>query len=323
MKTDKKTGAITGAEREQKKTASPRNKRSSPRPFDITAPLAEEMDERNDYVDLYIRDANALEEVRRDAFEIRRGVVEGKKKTKAAKDLTKSENYNPHKDHRQRTMESFIANTNPASIPSHILLEMLLYHSIPRIDTNETAHRLIDHFGSFNAVFEAPVYELESVEGIGKKSAALIRLNAEIRRRYDIEAAKPAKSFAGTDEIGNYFFALMRGYDEEQACLMLLDDRLGLLNVHQIGTGKVDTVDINIRKIIQIAVCGPCKYIVIAHNHPSGDCEPSDSDLSTTLSIKHACDRVGIRFLEHFIIGKTSFFPIIRYIEKKRQGRFL
>ena len=226
---------------------------------------------------------------------------------------------NPHKNHRRRTLETYL-KAEPADIPEHLLLEMILYYCIPRIDTNELAHRMIDHFGSFNAVIDASFDELTKIEGVGRRTAEFIKLNSIVINRYGIEEVKPQKRFRSMEEIGEYFAALMRGFSEERMYVMLLDCKNGLINTRLLRTGGRMSVDIDIRKIAEMAMTGACTKIVLAHNHPSGDPEPSDSDVTSTFTVKRACDSIGIELAEHFVVSRTGVTPIIEYVANLRKA---
>ena len=226
---------------------------------------------------------------------------------------------NPHRDHRRRTLETYL-KAEPGDVPAHLLLEMMLYYSIPRTDTNDVAHRLIDHFGSFNAVINASVDELTKIEGVGKRTAEYLKLSSMVIKRYGIEEVKPAKRFQSMEEIGQYFSALMRGSSEERMYVMLLDCKNGLINTRLLRTGGRMSVDIDIRKIAEMAMTGACTRIVLAHNHPSGDPEPSDADVSSTFAVKRACDSIGIELAEHFVVSRTGVTPIIEYVARLRKA---
>ena len=101
---------------------------------------------------------------------------------------------NPHKDHRQRVRNEFLENGFSDATPPHKILEMLLFYGIPRRDTNEIAHALLDKFGSFSAVLEASTYELTQVKGINEYTAALIKLMLPICRRYEENNGRKSKS---------------------------------------------------------------------------------------------------------------------------------
>lgn len=87
-----------------------------------------------------------------------------------------------HTQHRKRCFETYLRSSD-SNAPDHVLLEMLLFYSIPRKDTNETAHILINRFGSLKGVLNAPEEQLVMCEGVGQNSARLIRLVGEFAKR--------------------------------------------------------------------------------------------------------------------------------------------
>ena len=88
-----------------------------------------------------------------------------------------------HDGHRKRVIDTFLQNGMDGMHP-HEILEMLLFYAIPRKDTNETAHLLLDTFGSLSAVFDAPYEELLKVNGIGQNTAALLKMIPQLARAY-------------------------------------------------------------------------------------------------------------------------------------------
>ena len=90
-----------------------------------------------------------------------------------------------HEGHRQR-MRARFAVSDPASFADHEMLEMLLYYALPRRDTNELAHVLIEEFGSLTAVLEADVERLVSVTGISDGTAIFLKILGEVAKRYAI-----------------------------------------------------------------------------------------------------------------------------------------
>ena len=94
-----------------------------------------------------------------------------------------------HDGHRQRMRQQFLSH-GPQSMADHELLELALFYAIPRRDTNETAHRLLEQFGSLDRVLTAPEQELEQVEGVGQNAAVLLRLRRS--QRYSALRLLPA-----------------------------------------------------------------------------------------------------------------------------------
>ena len=105
----------------------------------------------------------------------------------------------------------------------HTVLELLLYYSIPMKDTNPVAHRLLEKFGSFSAVFDAPIEELSKVEGVGKSTAVLIKLIPQLSRRYQEDLDRDKNVIFSYDEAGGYLLKKFIGRQNEVVVLMLLD----------------------------------------------------------------------------------------------------
>ena len=224
-----------------------------------------------------------------------------------------------HKNHRKRTLDTYLSQ-DCENIPDHILLEMLLYFSIPRSDTNELAHRLIDRCGSFNNVLDASEAELTEVSGIGKHSADLIRLFGLVKRKYDINAAMPAKmKFNSLSEIGEYLIPLLKNRKEEVLYVLMLDSKNKLMMLRKLNEGVSGMIEITVKKIIEAAISCKCSNIVLAHNHPGGDCTPSDRDVFSTIEIKRACDSVDVTLSEHFIVAGDCYTPILEFIRSEQQ----
>lgn len=226
-----------------------------------------------------------------------------------------------HAGHRER-MKSSQLILEGEDLPEHILLEMLLYYSIRQKNTNELAHSLIDRFGGLNQVLDAPEWMLTKLPGIGKESARLIRLVSMIRKKYDVNAATPGKPFSSINEVGEYFTELLSGKSEECFYIMLLTASNSLIGCVPVSSvGGTTFTDVDIKKIAAAALSSPlCTKAVIAHNHPSGNPEPSDADITVTYSVKRALDAVGVTLEEHFVVAGKRFVPIFSYIESMRKS---
>ncbi|MEG2852596.1 MAG: UPF0758 domain-containing protein, partial [Hydrogenoanaerobacterium sp.] len=110
---------------------------------------------------------------------------------------------NPHAGHRKRLRERFIKN-GLDNFEKHNVLELLLFNSVPRQDTNELAHRLMEEFGSLSGVFDAPVEELMKLDGIGENSAVLIKLIPAISKVYLDDKNTIGTLVRSTDESINF-----------------------------------------------------------------------------------------------------------------------
>ena len=112
-----------------------------------------------------------------------------------------------HDGHRQR-MKSRFLEAGLDGFNDHNALEMLLFYALPRKDTNELAHKLLNHFGSLAAVLEADQKALSERDGIGENAAVLLKLIPAISRRYMEEVMAPRKSVESAEQLGRYFIAI-------------------------------------------------------------------------------------------------------------------
>ena len=112
-----------------------------------------------------------------------------------------------HENHRDRLKNRFLTE-NLDTFEPHNVLELLLFYSIPQKDTNETAHRLIERFGSLSDVLDAPFEELIQVPGIKEHSATLLKLIPALSRRYMLDKHHGDEPLSSTEKIGQYFVLL-------------------------------------------------------------------------------------------------------------------
>lgn len=215
-----------------------------------------------------------------------------------------------HKDHRKHTKDRFLSEGLDSFEP-HNVLELLLFYSIPQKDTNETAHMLINRFGSLSAVFDAPYDDLLTVPGISEHSATLIKLIPAISRRYAMEKNSKVTKLSSIEDIGKYLVARYLGVTEETVLLLLLDNKFGLIDCVKVHEGSVNSSAITMRKLIETALFKRASMEVLAHNHPSGVALPSSDDLFTTQQVKRAFDLVEIGMLAHIIVAGDTFTNIL------------
>ena len=204
-----------------------------------------------------------------------------------------------HDGHRQRLKREFLAR--PDSFPDHKLLELLLFYSNPRSDTNPLAHELLERFGSLAGVLDAPVDELCKVKGMGEHGAALLKTAKELTGRYLTARTQVARLARSSRD----YYALLRPYffgaRNEQTCLLCLDGKGKVLGIRRLGEGNVNAVAITTRLIAEAALSLNAATVVLAHNHVSGLAFPSQDDIATTNDLAPFLSRMGVELLDHLI----------------------
>lgn len=218
---------------------------------------------------------------------------------------------NEHADHRQRMKDRFLENGLDI-FDEHQVIELLLFFGIPRRDTNVIAHRLIKRFGSLRDVLDAPYEELLTVDGIGEHAATLIKLSAELSRRYLISESLDTERFDTVDKLGKFLINLFLGKRNEEVYLLTFNGKMEMLSCDKLADGLSNLVSFSVKPLIESAILTHASGIVLAHNHPGGIASPSGSDISLTDQLMYMCDQISIPLIEHFVVAGNSYYPIIK-----------
>lgn len=211
-----------------------------------------------------------------------------------------------HDGHRERLRAGFIENGLDGFNELNSL-ELLLFYAIPRRDTNAIAHELLDRFGSLDGVFSASIQELMSVSGIGETAAALIRLTPEIMRKSCINKAAEKKVITTSNQAGKYLAPRFLYEKDEVLLLVCLDSQKRVISCVELNRGVVNSVEANVRRIVETALRYRASSIIIAHNHPDGVALPSREDDYVTQQVSSALHSVGIPLVDHIIVAGDDF----------------
>ena len=220
-----------------------------------------------------------------------------------------------HSEHRKRLKGRFLREGLEHFEP-HNVLELLLFYSIPQKDTNETAHLLMQRFGSLQGVFDAPFEELCRVPGIKEHSATLIKLIPSLARLYAAGETTEKTTLKTKEDIGAYLAARYVGITSEVVYMLLLDNKFSVIDFIRVHEGSVNSSAITIRRLVELAMLKDASMVVVAHNHPSGMAFPSSDDLHTTLLLRNAFRTVEIPLVGHYIIAGNKYFDILDAINE-------
>ena len=217
---------------------------------------------------------------------------------------------NIHKDHRLRMREKFINALEEGNVDNvfqdHELLEILLYTAIPRRNTNDIAHYLIDEFGSIGGIVDADKEQLEKVYGMGENAAVLVKLVSTLAKRY-INDVNDIKNTRLTPlNIGSYIKNLFYGHTNEIAYLLFLDKDCVVRKIKRLASGTVNATPIYPREVVKLAVNERFPYVILAHNHPNSNSMPSAADIEMTKIIEKALSFVEVRLVDHVIVANDK-----------------
>lgn len=207
-----------------------------------------------------------------------------------------------HSGHRDRLRERFLKN--PDSLPDYELLELVLFMAVPRRDVKPIAKTLIARFGSLNAVLSASAADLTDVEGVSETAAVALKAvqAAGFRMLRQDLAGKPVlKSW---DRLVDYCQATMAYEKREHFRVLFLNKKNELIADEIQQTGTVDHTQAYPREIIKRALELSATGIILVHNHPSGDPQPSQADVDMTNDIVAAARPFSITVLDHLVVSK-------------------
>lgn len=218
-----------------------------------------------------------------------------------------------HDGHRDRLRERFL-NAGGAALADHELLEMLLFYAIPRRNTNDLAHRLIEDFGSLAGVLEADIDHLCRIDGMGKSSAAYLKLLFELSTRYTadkLQAEDKKTVFDTPGKIAAFMAPRYIGINVERVYLLLFDNGMHMIDCFHVCDGSVSGVSMSVRRIAEQAYKKGAAAAILTHNHPGGLAVPSADDIRVTRRLSESLRLLEIPLLEHYVFADKSYAPIL------------
>ncbi len=233
-----------------------------------------------------------------------------KESKKTTKEISASEGKkNLHEAHRNRLREKF--KSDPSLLEDHEMLELLLFFSIPRKNTNEIAHNLLKRFHDVQNIFNAEMSTLTMVDGVGENTAVLFRVVSELNRRYELcRNDRKEELFMNEENLKKYLCSLFTGKQSEEAYILLFDASFTLLCYKKLSEGFSCGTPFPVRDMIYFAIANNAASVVLAHNHPGGKAIPSREDIFANNNIRRIFRDVGVNFIEHYIVAGNACEPI-------------
>ena len=207
--------------------------------------------------------------------------------------------------HRQRLRERLL-ESNGAALADHEIIEYLLTTAIPRRDTKPIARTLLKRFGTLAGVFNADADALARHPGMGPTSAAAFLIVAEAARRFSRTDIGGGSVLDSWHKLLDYLTIDMAHLNKERVRVLFLDTRNQLLRDENLAEGSIDEAAIYPREVIKRALDLGAAGMILVHNHPSGNPEPSQADIQITRRIMEAGRHLGVTVHDHVVIGKAG-----------------
>ena len=207
-----------------------------------------------------------------------------------------------HTGHRSR-MKKKLAQQGLDVFEPHEVLEILLYYAIPQRNTNDIAKNLIDRFGSFSAVLDAPLDSLMKA-GLTEHQALYLKMIPDVTRLYLLDKYHNPDKVLDSSDLADYIIDRFVGLEETEHVLLLLLDKKGK-EVYSgiIARGDFHSANVSFRDIVTLSLNYGAVYAVLAHSHPSGYAMPSKEDVLMTKDLKKALQLVDVTLVDHFIVA--------------------
>ena len=182
----------------------------------------------------------------------------------------------------------------------------MLFNAIPRRDTKPVAKRLIERFGSFAEVINAPPERLKEVKGVGDAAILQLKLVRAGALRLMQGGIMQRPVLTSWTAVLDYCRAAMGFEAREQFRILFLDKKNRLIADEVQQQGTVDHTPVYVREVVKRALELSASAIILVHNHPSGDPTPSRADIDMTRQIVDAARPLGVAIHDHIIVGRQG-----------------
>jgi len=188
------------------------------------------------------------------------------------------------------------------------LLAILIRTGISGKSAVDLARELLHKFKTLRAMSGIDVSEFEQISGLKDAKIAQIKAAIELGKRMMSEEKAFEGAVKSSSDVADYLMPLMRDLKKELFKVILLDKRNSITDVVNMEMGTIDRVNPSIRDILLTALKYQAPAIIVAHNHPSGDVEPSDADKVLTRDLIVAAIAMDLRVFDHIIVGEDRYF---------------
>ena len=196
-----------------------------------------------------------------------------------------------------------LVNRGANALSDAELLAILLRTGVAGSTAVDLARKLLLDYGSIRGVLDADTHSFCSYKGLGLAKFVQLQAALEIARRHLSENLEYGNCLTRSEQTRNYLRARLRDYKYEVFACLMLDNRNRVIAFRELFRGTIDGASVYPREVVKQALADNAAAVILAHNHPSGVCEPSQADIRITERLQKALALVDIRVLDHVIIG--------------------
>lgn len=212
----------------------------------------------------------------------------------------------PNAGHRKRLRERFL-KSGLKGFHDYEVIELLLTLGTPRKDCKQQAKEIIKEFGGLKEALDASLEELQKIKGVGPSNAFGIKLFQALSERYSEESLREEVDLSSSKAVASYLQKSIGREKKEYFVMLALNTRNKLIKASSISIGSLSSSIVHPREIFKEAIQVSAAHIVIGHNHPSGDPDPSPEDIALTRRLQEAARIVGIELIDHIVVTPTKY----------------
>ena len=196
-----------------------------------------------------------------------------------------------------------LLSRGPQSLSDAELLAIFLRTGTPGMNVIELADSLIKDFGSLRKLFSASEIEFCRHKGMGQAKFVQLQAVIEMTQRYLAETLSRGDALTSPEHTKLYLSSVLRDRQREAFYILFLDNQHRVIQDEVLFEGTIDSASVYPREVVKRALHHNAAALILAHNHPSGVAEPSQSDRRITRRLTDALALVDIRVLDHFVVG--------------------
>lgn len=211
---------------------------------------------------------------------------------------------------KQERPRERLQRLGPGALSSQELLALIIGRGVSKKSVLDIAHELLRRFGSIHEMSKATIEDLSKVHGVGIAKAAQIMAAFELAKRQDLENDIPKFTVNNPQTLVKAIRATIQDKAKEHFKLVLLNTRNKVTGIITISIGTLNASLVHPREVFKEAIHGSASSVILVHNHPSEDLEPSEEDIKLTRRMVEAGKIMGIEVLDHIIITRHDFLSL-------------
>lgn len=208
-----------------------------------------------------------------------------------------------HERPRERLLKQ-----GPDALSDAELLAIFLRTGVSGQSAVDLARALLQHFHGLRGLFTADLRELRQVKGLGDAKIATLLATIELSKRYLREELERRRTIRNPEDVYQLLAHSLRDRDHEVFTVIFLNSKNEILAIEELFRGTINTSAVHPREVIKRALQHGAAALICAHNHPSGNPEPSPQDRQITRELREACRLMELSLLDHLIIGHNRYW---------------